>query len=364
MVDHRTASISAVFVLALAGQVSAHHSVNVDFSDELGMIEGVVTRVSFIHPHVRLNVDVTDEAGVVTGWQLETRPPTNLRMDGWESDTIQVGDRVSVTGELSRRGRDAMWITSINVEGGPSIRIGEAEASTELAAPANFRTSAEIAGELASERPVDITGSWSNRYKFRATVDDLEPKPTPFTSVARQLREANRVFGQDYALRCIPTGLPRIFGAPAAMEIHDLGAYYLILYNAGGNALRRVYMDGRSAPEDWELSMLGFSVGRWEGESLVIETIHLKPMWLDGSGLPMSGEATRLVETYTPSPDGATMDRTMVIHDPLYTEPLVRERGSIRSAEPMTENVCDPDSFYSDLLKEGLIEDYFEQKGM
>ena len=181
----------------------------------------------------------------------------------------------------------------------------------------------------------------------------------PATAEALRLREENQAFGQDYALRCIPTGMPRIFGAPVGVEIYDAGPFYLFVYSAGGTSVRRIYMDGRSAPGDWELSMLGFSTGRWEGESLVVETTHLKPMWLDGSGWPMSGAATRLVETYTPTNGGATMDRTMVIHDPLYTEPLVRMRGLIRSDDPLTENVCDPRGFYEDLFNEGLMEDYF-----
>ena len=53
------------------------------------------------------------------------------------------------------------------------------------------------------------------------------------------------------------------------------------------------------------------------------------------------------------------MDRTFVVHDPLYKQPLVRTRGYLRSDSPLTENVCDPEGFYGDLLKEGLIEDYF-----
>ncbi len=56
-------------------------------------------------------------------------------------------------------------------------------------------------------------------------------------------------------------------------------------------------------------------------------------MWLDTGGLPMSGAETLIIETYVPSADQLTMDRTMVIHDPLYTEPLVRTRFSARDED-------------------------------
>ena len=79
----------------------------------------------------------------------------------------------------------------------------------------------------------------------------------------------------------------------------------------------------------------------------------------------MFGAKTRIVETYAPNADQLTMDRTMVIHDPLYTEPLVRTRFSARDEDtPLGDNPCDPDSFYYDLVKEDRIEEYFSEKGI
>ncbi len=113
------------------------------------------------------------------------------------------------------------------------------------------------------------------------------------------------------------------------MEIVDAGTHYVIIH-VEHNTPRRIWMDGRKAPADHASLSLGFSVGRWEGDELVIETTHLLPGWLDGSGLPMSGEGTRLVERYDFSDDRLAMDRTMTIYDPYYTQPLVRKRGSAR----------------------------------
>ena len=95
-------------------------------------------------------------------------------------------------------------------------------------------------------------------------------------------------------------------------------------------------MDGRgTAPDNHPLTSMGYSVGRWEGRTLVIETTHLEPGWLDGSGYPMSGDdGTRIVEHWTVAEDGLTIDRIMTIHDDLYTEPLVRTRGSQRADPP------------------------------
>jgi hypothetical protein len=171
---------------------------------------------------------------------------------------------------------------------------------------------------------------------------------------------ASRQFGDDPVLRCMPAGLPRIFGSPYSMEILDAGTHYLIL-SLQDNTPRWVWMDGRSAPADHPLTSMGFSVGRWEDRTLVIETTHLAPGWLDGSGYPMSGgEGTRIVEQWEVAEDGLTIDRTMTVHDALYTAPLIRTRGSQRRSpegDLIESPPCDPDTYYYDLVERGLLEE-------
>jgi hypothetical protein len=108
---------------------------------------------------------------------------------------------------------------------------------------------------------------------------------------------------------------------------------------------------------------MGFSSGHWQSDELVIETTGLQAGWLDGTGLPMSGEGTRLVERYTFSEDRLSMDRVMTIHDPYYTEPLIRRRGSARSDAIDVGgegNDCDSVSHYRDLWEQGLLEALWE----
>ena len=134
------------------------------------------------------------------------------------------------------------------------------------------------------------------------------------------------------------------------MDIVDAGSHYLMVY-LEHNTPRRVWMDGRTPPADTPATPMGFSVGRWEDEALVIETTHLSPAWLDGSGLPMAGDGTRIVERYEFADDRLSIERTMTIHDPYYTAPLVRQRFSARGDNlALTEQApCDPDSYYRDL---------------
>ena len=342
----------------IAAPAFGHHSFSAEFTDDVvDTIEGEVTEVLWRNPHVRYEVAVTDADGETVIWELQTNATTGLTRTGWYRDSIAVGDHIVVEGARARDNSPKLYINYVELDDGTVLaQRGE---RAQAAGPETYDVSEPF--QAAEGRPIDITGVWSNSHNFRVTVDDLEPKPTPFTDEARAIYES-RQFGDDPGLRCVPVGLPRTFGAPRGMQVFDAGAFYLMVHE-GGDEHRWVWMDGREASDTQPLSFTGFSTGRWEGEELVIETTHLLPGWLDGSGLPMSGPETRTEERWSFSEDRSEIVRIMTIHDPLYTEPLVRTRGSLRADMVIQEESCDPDSFYDDLLEQGLIEDYFAREG-
>jgi hypothetical protein len=79
----------------------------------------------------------------------------------------------------------------------------------------------------------------------------------------------------------------------------------------------------------------------------------------------MKGEGTRIVERWDVSDDKLAIDRVMTIHDPYYTQPLVRRRGSARDDADIDiseQASCDPDSYYRDLLELGRLEDHLNRQ--
>ncbi|HEY5623655.1 MAG TPA: DUF6152 family protein [Gammaproteobacteria bacterium] len=348
----------ALVVLASVSMTSAaHHAFITEFEADLeGEVEGIVTEVLWANPHIRYGVEVTSADGSVEEWFLQ--PPGNLptyRRENWFEDTVQVGDAIRATGNLGRDGVKRLYATCIFLESGRRLgRCVSAGTVSEITADPDIDYTV-----TPNEYAVDISGYWINRYKFRATVDDLEPKPMPLTAEAAAIYDGRR-FGDDDVLRCLSPGLPRIFGSPYPMEVLDAGDHYFMIF-LQDNTPRWVWMDGRSASADHPLTSMGFSVGRWEDRTLVIETTHLEPGWLDGSGYPMTGgDGTRIVELWTVADDGLTIERTMTIYDELYTAPLVRTRGSQRD-DPgqglIQSPSCDPNSHYRDLYERGLLED-------
>jgi hypothetical protein len=348
---------AALLLGAYAATASAHHAFVTEFDPALeGELEGQVTRVWWTNPHIRYAVNVKKPDGSIEEWMLQ--PPGNLptyRREQWYPDTIKVGDTVRAAGNLGRDGAKKMYPNCIYLESGR--RLGRCvNVDTETVVTADPKVDYTV---KPNDYEVDISGFWTNRYKFHVTVDDFEPKPMPHTLESKRIYESRR-YGDDEVLRCMPPGLPRIFGSPYPMEIVDAGTHYLMIF-LQDNTPRWVWMDGRGAPEDTPPTSMGFSVGHWEDRTLVIETTHLTPAWLDGSGYQMSGgDGTRIVERWTVAEDGLTMDRVMTIHDKLYAKPLVRTRGSQRGdagAELIESPPCDPDSYYRDMLKQGQLEE-------
>ena len=359
------AAAATVAAALFAPRAQAHHAFATEFDAALeGEVKGEVTRVWWQNPHIRYDVTMKMPNGTTEVWAL--LPPGNLptyRRENWTETTVTVGMQVTASGNLGRDGAKKLYATCINLDTGP-------EKGRQLGRCVNSGTVTQVTADpnvdytvTANDYAIDISGYWDNRYKFQVTVDDFTPKPMPMTAQAKAIYEG-RKFGDDSVLRCLPPGLPRIFGSPYPMQIVDAGSHYLMVFMQD-NTPRRVWMDGRSPPAEQPLTSMGFSTGKWEGRTLVIETTKLLPAWLDGGGYPMSGGAdTRIVERWTPSADGLTMDRTMTVTDKLYTAPLVRTRGSQRgdAAVGLIESEpCDARPFYNELMERGELEQRLKQ---
>ena len=146
---------------------------------------------------------------------------------GWNATTLKVGDELKVSGQVGRNGAKKLYVRSIVRPDGTRLVTGRGDSTGPDPNQVHATPGKNYGyGPARNDYPVDITGPWRNRYKFRVTVDDLEPKPTPFTAEGRALFAATDHY-QDPALRCLALGLPRLFGAPYNMEIVDAGTHYV-----------------------------------------------------------------------------------------------------------------------------------------
>ena len=110
------------------------------------------------------------------------------------------------------------------------------------------------------------------------------------------MRERLEQLGKDNPFsRCLPAGVPAAWMQPAPIKIAQNRGVTFVLYETRG-MYRQVFTDGRALPKDPNPSWMGYSVGRWEGDVFVVESIGFNDKtWLDGIGQP-HGERLRVIE--------------------------------------------------------------------
>jgi len=170
----------------------------------------------------------------------------------------------------------------------------------------------------------DEKGVWLPRDRTdlgrRSTLAAVET--IPFQPWAKALYEDRQIHELEPHTRCHPSGAARQFQTPYGVDfvqIADLKQVFII--DIGGpHTYRVVYMDGRPRPDDVP-SSYGHSVGRWEKDTLVVETVgYSERFWLDRTGLPHT-EKLRTVERFTRT-DFNTIKYEILIDDPnVYTRP-------------------------------------------
>ena len=131
---------------------------------------------------------------------------------------------------------------------------------------------------------------------------------------------------RDPTLKCIMPGVPLGIYDPYPLEIIQQD-HQIVFLHEHFHMVRRFFMDGREAPEDWWPSLVGFSVGNWEGNTLVVKTTHLSAenlMW--HNGMPFSGDPeSYVIERY--AFDGDEFTLTAEVFDSRYYEDPYVIRG-------------------------------------
>jgi hypothetical protein len=203
-------------------------------------------------------------------------------------------------------------------------------------------------------QPVDFSGIWSRTSSGIAKVH------LDYTAAAQE-RVDNYHYLDDPALRCVSPGLVRVSGWPYPLEILQNDVQLTILYESF-HEVRRIYLDGRDFPADLPHRSMGYSVGHWDGSTLVVETRQLTASFIDLNGQPLSEQA-RVIERMSLSDDGSEMRSEMTVIDPVnYRRPITRHRQWRKTPDTVIlEYDCDPYPFFRGLELEGTLQQYWDR---
>ena len=161
-----------------------------------------------------------------------------------------------------------------------------------------------------------------SRY-FMNILFDFKPEDVPLRPSAVPIFQRNRAgLAKDISsTRCLPFGIPLVDTAASPYKIFQIPQEIVMLYEQN-TSFRQIYMDGRKLPEDPQPSWMGYSVGRWDGDALVVDTAGLNDRtWLDAFGHPHS-EAMHVTERFHRREFGH-MELQITVDDPkMYTRPF------------------------------------------
>jgi hypothetical protein len=194
----------------------------------------------------------------------------------------------------------------------------------------------------------DVGATAVAQFKGKITVSQV-----PFQPWARALYAERQRNQWEPHTRCKPSGGPRALLTPYGAEFMqkpDLGRLYII--DIGGpHSIREIHLDDRPHPKDLAPSYMGHSVGRWEKDTLVVDSVGFNErFWFDRHGLPHT-EKLHLTERFT-RPDFDTLIYELTVDDPgaytaTWTTGLLLRWDTTRE---LFEYVCQDNNLFPELM--------------
>ena len=328
----KLASLMTYLLIASPLSAIAHHSMS-EFEPrgEMIEIEGVVSKLSWRNPHIMLEVTNTSAHGEEETWIFEAGAVSGQRRKGLTGDEISVGDAVRIAGFPSYRrdnfmkgmhllllqdnveilisaARESRWATETL---GSDRNVFDPELATTTTGNGIFRT--------WSQGGRNGSNAWYFANRRQATYR--------LTEAAAAAAAAWDDIADNPVMQCIGPGMPSLMGNPYPMRITQAGDNIELRFEEF-DSLRVIHMgDNVADPETIPLSKLGYSVGRWEGETLVVDTSRISWHYFDRSGAPQTPNV-KVNERFTVQEDGNRLETIMTVDDPAtLVEPFVFTLG-------------------------------------
>jgi len=317
----------------------AHHGLGRFDRSQQVAFTGVITGIDFVNPHSYLHFDVVNAAGDKIAMRCEMRAATLLRRSGWAPEMFAVGAQATVFGFGHRDDPSACYLEDIKIGNGPSLNRNaqlDVTSTVDLSSRPKRRPSGEpnISGDWAQEQyviavppggggvmtPKSLIGAV---HEGKLAPKDIPPsgwdaRPVQFTPRGKAEADAFRMWSPEDnpRLRCRPTSilLDWVFDGPVNRITQEQDR---IVINYGLFSFERViHMSAREHPAKLTPSYAGHSIGRWDADTLVVDTVGFTPGVI-APPVRNSGEL-HVVERFTLDPLRWTLKREYVAEDPAY----------------------------------------------
>ena len=285
-------------VFGLVWPVAAHHS-DVGYDrDTIVAFEATVVRYAFRNPHVAITVETEAESGERVEWEIETGSTPLMIRSGWSEEMMSPGDTVIVRAHPERSGRLHAILNTLETADGKLWMQVETDPETTVAA-------------------TSLDGVWRGHSDFSVRGGLGEVSLTPVATAAKAQFD---YFRDSPVADCVAPPPPNLIGTITYLNGIEILDDRVIFRNEYFDQTRIVYMGSRSHPRDGEAEWTneGHSIGSWEDDVLVVDTVGFTnhPSG-NGRGVP-SGDRKHMVERYSLSEDGTRALVDIVVEDPEF----------------------------------------------
>lgn len=305
MFENARRTFVAIAALFLSSPSFAHHSHASLNKDDVRTYQGVVTRYSWTMPHVFMKVKGPDPAGSLVEYSIEMNHPPSMAQKGWSRDSFKPGDKITWQGphdhdpdrhytgiHWAERGSDGTRFTMDNTPPGDVT-------------PSNDFTGlwkrSDIGGFNPHYKPPE---NWPLNERGKAMVDAFHEDDNPM-------------------VKCGNPGPPKSMLVPYPLSITRADDKHFILERELMKEVRVVHIDHDHPDAKRPRSTLGFSTGRFDNDTLIVETSNFSAdRWGSHTGID-SSEQKRLTERFSLADEGLHLLAEITIDDPEYlAEPV------------------------------------------
>lgn len=338
------AAIAAVALTGFATQAMAHHGFGLFQLDIKKEWTGTLTKMNLINPHSYMELDAKLADGSIQHMRCEMRAATLIKRSGWSVDMFKVGSTVHIEGNPHRDDPGACYIENFSIDGGPQMnrndQISQAPVDTSARAARLSDGQLNISGDWAVEQlvltvpPTGGNGSMipkSMSADFRdgkITLEQVQSTQPPrvrpvYTEQGDVAAKAfnNRDPNDNPWFNCKPTSFIRDWTADWPINqftqtVTPQGEKVINITYGLYNFKRQIHIGMTEHPANITPSYAGHSIGTWEGDTLVVDTIGFAPGVL--SAPTRSSDQMHIVERFTLDTAKMALKREYSVTDPVY----------------------------------------------
>ena len=325
--------------LVFSCPVAAHHGFGLfDMNRDISL-EGTLTGFDFVNPHSYVYFNVTGAGGNVTKMRCEMRAATVLRRSGWSPAMFVAGKHVTIKGHPHRTDPSSCYVETLAIGDAPVLKryqqLDKGNTASRADRPLRLPDGRpNISGEWAQEQYLlaHPAGGGLGKLVPKSLVDDVEsgklaaadapdagwfPRPVTLTEAGRKASEAlkNLPPDQNPRLSCKITSIlfDWVFDGPINRISQGKD---VITFEYGRGLTRTVHMDMDHHPTDIALSRGGHSIGHWDGDTLVVDTVGFEPGSVAGN--VTNSSEFHVIERFTLARGGRVLKREYTADDPVY----------------------------------------------